>query len=279
MALLARQYLTHQLPATGCEVVAAQANPVHRRVGVGGHIDGAHHIACQHGAVAQGQRFVAAGAAWAEGSQNGAAGRLHRQKSRFRHLFGMLGLARVAADEVGDGRQIIDIELGQVGLLGQICRQRHYVAVVWKQQGLAELGAMQLYLGEVLVLEPFHQQQVEPGLVEAGQQGVKRGLGVGRLDDAGVTTARSRHHLIRPRLAQAVAVLARLVGVKVVMGVLEHTQAQTAAYQNGDELFQQRCLASTAPGGKAEQGKSGGRCHDAVAPYRGSVDEFSRRAS
>ena len=137
---------------------------------------------------------------------------------------------------------------------------------------------MQLDFREVFVLEPLDQEQIELCLIEAGQQLAKIGFGQFRFNDTGMTTAGGNHHLLGTRLAQAVAVLARLVDIKVVVGVLEHPDAQAAIHQQGDQLLQQGGLAGAAPGGEAEQGKSGGRGHE-VTPCWGSIAGASRRAS
>ena len=137
---------------------------------------------------------------------------------------------------------------------------------------------MQLDFREVLVLEPLDQEQIELCLIEAGQQLAKIGFGQFRLNDTSMTTTGGDHHLLGTRLAQAVAVLARLVDIKVVVGVLEHPDAQAAIHQQGDQLLQQGGLAGAAPGGEAEQGKGGGRGHE-VTPCWGSIAGASRRAS
>ncbi len=160
--------------------------------------------------------------------------------------------------------------------MGLVAGQGDDVAINREQQRLADGGAVQLDFREVLMLEPFHQQQVEAALIEAGQQLAKIGLTQIGLNDAGVTAAGGHHHLAGAGLAQAVAVFARLVDVKVVVGVLEYPEAQTAAHQQRDELLEQGGLAGAAPGGKAEQGQGGGRGHE-VAPC--PVAESGRRAS
>ncbi len=133
------------------------------------------------------------------------------------------------------------------------------------------------------MLEPLYQQQIELCLIEAGQQLAKIGFGQFRFavrcfSNAGMTTAGGNHHLLGTRLAQAVAVFARLVDIKVVVGVLEHPDAQAAIHQQGDQLLQQGGLAGAAPGGEAEQGKGGCRGHE-VTPCWGSIAVASRRAS
>ncbi|MOA30504.1 hypothetical protein D3C78_1515990 [compost metagenome] len=82
---------------------------------------------------------------------------------------GPLPLAQPGADKVGDGGQRLEIELGQGGGLGAVAHQRHHLAILRKQQWPTDGTAMQLYLGEVLVLEAFDQQQIELSPVEASQ--------------------------------------------------------------------------------------------------------------
>ena len=125
--------------------------------------------------MALGQRFVRAGVARGEGRQNGVAGRLYREKALARLRLLALAAVKPAADEVGDGRQIVDIKARQAclllfaTLLGLIAGQRYDVPVVGEEQRFANFGAVQLDFREVLVLERLHQQQIEAGLIEAGQ--------------------------------------------------------------------------------------------------------------
>ncbi|MNZ56543.1 hypothetical protein D3C78_744900 [compost metagenome] len=87
---------------------------------------------------------------------------------------------------------------------------------------------MELYLGKMVMLEPLDQQQIELLPVEASQQRLQGGLLLRGLADQGVAQGGGRHHLAGTGLAQAMAVLARLVHVEVVVGMLEHPEPQAA---------------------------------------------------
>ena len=67
-----------------------------------------------------------------------------------------------------------------------------------------------------------------------------------------VPPARGDQHLPGTGLAQFVAVLARLIDVKVMMGMLDDTYMHAMSGKQRNQLFQQGGLAGTAEGGKAQ---------------------------
>ncbi|MNV53763.1 hypothetical protein D3C71_1459220 [compost metagenome] len=118
---------------------------------------------------------------------------------------------------------------------------------------LARLGrAPHFDLEQIAVLEAFHQHPVH-ALVQLGQQVVHAERGrLLELAHQHQALVRSSHHLERPGFAVAIGVLARMVDVKAMVRMLDHRHAQPPQPQLGDQLLDQRGLATARKAGKTD---------------------------
>jgi hypothetical protein len=107
---------------------------------------------------------------------------------------------------------------------------------------LACLGPPDLDLEQVAFLEALHQHPVH-ALVQFGQEVVDREpRRLLELAHQRQPAVGGDHHLEGPSLAMAPGVLARMVDVEIVVGVLDHRDAQPAQPQRRDQLFDQVVL-------------------------------------
>ena len=157
----------------------------------------------------------------------------------------------------------IEIEHGLARRLWQALRcvggngQHMGVVRIQGRLGLAGAGALgliapDLYLGQVGVLEAFDQHPVH-ARIEFGQHVVHRQLrGTGEFAHQRQTAIRGQHHFIGARLAVAPAVLALVIDIEMVVGMLDHRNAEPLRTHQRDQGLHQAGLARAGVAGEAD---------------------------
>ncbi len=130
---------------------------------------------------------------------------------------------------------------------------------------------MQFDPGEGQVTKTFHQHQVQLVPWQDGEQGFQARLARFRvIMQQRPTLVGSDQQVIGAGLAQFVAVLAGGVDLEVVMGMLDHADAQPGLTQPRQHPGQQGGLAGAAPGGEPQYRWQGRRVLHGDAANRAS---------